>query len=285
MHNLTRAENPSANVILGHSTHGKHYRLYDATSLSPHIPGIGFEATHPLFKGMTKRAWIRDIQPDLHLKTTHIGRDAKRGMVRHITGGWAGYNARARLSLERPQTVQTRGMTTRSASTASISAQAPELPQPESEWISATASFDWMFYELARRLARKESRTNKSGEMEDMYKVSEVHVALIRPPRYKPAYKGARMALVSDVGLWLGETRTSGDHVDERGEDVRKLYDAAISFSRASGEQLYYGKVFHEDIVTIVASDRKVRSTILLLASADEMAGVIPRFGKPAQGM
>jgi hypothetical protein len=213
---------------------------------------IGIEAAHPNFQGCSGRTWQRDFQP----REGEIGAQA----VRHITGRWAGDRGR---------------------DTINTGIDIMDLPlghAEDSPYISTTMSFDWAFYELARRLTRR----NVYGHVVD--KVSFATINAVDP---SDSYKGIRPRRTKHcVAVTLKNNRKGNTLLQES-----TRYGLAIRFAEASSECLYFGKIFDRDVYNLHHSTREVRfqaelhTSIGLAGPADDLALVCLSIQTPRQAL
>ena len=187
------------------------FRVYDATSRSQYQNPVGSTAEHDRFQDMPHCGWLRFIQPDVNTFDPSA-------VARHITGRWTGDRHREKMDF--------------GYDLIDLGSDQEE----QSKWISTTTSFDWAFYEMARRLARR----SKYGHVIDRVSFATIdskHVA-------------QRLREIRDDSPELQL------HLSDR-------YARAIRFADASSEWLYYGRIFDKSIYKIHHSTREVSSLVV----------------------
>jgi hypothetical protein len=133
--------------------------------------------------------------------------------------------------------------------------------EEQSKWISTTTSFDWAFYEMARRLARR----SKYGHV-----IDRVSFATIDACEPRPGYRGIRHNRnYKHVAQRLREIR---DDSPELQLHLSDRYARAIRFADASSEWLYYGRIFDKSICSIHHSTREVSPLVVCLCELHEVA-------------
>lgn len=221
------------------------FRVYDATSRRQYQYPVGFTAEHDLFQDMPNCAWLRFIQPDVNT----IDPSA---VARHITGRWTGDRHREKMDF--------------GYDLIDLGSDQEE----QSKWISTTTSFDWAFYEMARRLARR----SKYGHV-----IDHVSFATIDAGEPRPGYRGIQHIRNSKhVAQRLREIR---DDSPELQLHLSDRYARAIRFADASSEWLYYGRIFDKSIYSIHHSTREVSSLVVwirklqVVAIGDRQASIL----------
>lgn len=190
--------------IRGHHPDTLLFRVYDSKSASPLLSSGGFTATQDRFREpMSNNKWAKEYQRPYSAAAFRKDPNTRKSIIKHVLGGWPGYTSHN---------------------------------TGPSAWISATESFDWAVWEVARRLVV-------------LYR-DEVGLALIRRRQYYAwDYRGTKN-VVEDVEMAIGK------YGAEYGLDADQK--AAMYFASASSEMVYLGRIPERDIVESYQWTRKV---------------------------